>query len=73
MFARVGGAKRKATVGAPPSVDHTVVVVEGFVHGDRQGEFGVRFEAVARSVELFGFVFSCSREIKRRGSLEDGG
>lgn len=58
MFARVGGAKSEATIGAPPSINHTVVVVEGFVHGDGQGEFRIGFEAVARGVELFGFVLS---------------
>lgn len=72
MFARVGGAESESALGAPPSIDHTVVVVEGFVHGDGQGEFGVGFEAVARGVKLLGFVFSCSGEKKLMRRLKDG-
>ena len=62
MFARVGGAEGESAVGAPPGIDHTMVMVEGFVHGDGQGEFGIGFKAVARGVKLLGFILSCSRE-----------
>ena len=69
MFARVSGAESEAAFGGTPSIDHTVIVVEGFVHRDRQGEVGIGFEAIARGVELLGFIFSCSRKKERR--LED--
>lgn len=66
MFARIGGAESEAAVGGTSSVDHTVVVVEGFVHGDRQGEVGIGLEAIARGVELLGFVFSYSRKKQKK-------
>lgn len=60
VLAGVGGAEGKfARVGAF-GVDDAVVVVEDFVDGDGDGEFGVRVESTVLGFEGAVVTFSCN-------------
>lgn len=56
VVATVGGAEGEFAGGAPFGRDDTVVVVEGFVDGDDDGEVIVDGEGGAGGIVLFGFV-----------------
>ncbi len=56
MVAAVGGAEGEFTGGAPFGGDDAVVVVEGFVDSDDNGEVVGDGEGGGSGVMLFGFV-----------------